>query len=319
MMGSGSPNAEDIEKAEAALAEALRLKRWRARTVIHDLALEFRAAKNRHFDPGETVLHIKARDHGAPLRMLCGQSFIDALLSRAPEPVAFDALSPEDVGLLLEHVMTPTLEAFEKAFGAAIEIESVERFGGSRPLGDMWLDAEAQGKVFRFNIATQSPNTARALAAYVQLLEQSGPGAAAGLSVAIGPVHLSKADIEALTTGDEMMLEGATLEKLMGAVVLDDDMIWPIALIDGGIVVEGALQEIDANLANASPDKRLPILFLVGVTGEASAMKRGDRIPLQRVEEKRMVLRVGSHVLGRAGLVNLPEGLAIRFFGKEGT
>lgn len=319
MIGSGTPNTDEIEMAQTALSDAMRLKRWRAHLSVQDLALEFKAAKHRYFDQGETVLHIKARDHGAPLRVLCGQSFIDALLSRAPEPVSFDSLSPDDAGLLLEHVLTPQLEAFEKAYGAAIEIDSVERFGGARPLGDMWFEAEAQSKVFRFNMDMQSHKTARALTTFVQGLEQVGPVAAAGLSVAIGPVHLSKADIDALTSGDEMMLEGATLEKLLGAVVLDDDMIWPIALIDGGIVVEGALQEINTNFENASSNTLLPILFLVGVTGEASPMKRGDRIPLQRVDEKRMVLRVGSRVLGRAGLVNLPEGLAIRFFGKDGT
>ena len=298
------------------MREAFARRRWRLRFSLQDLVLELRATRKRGFEPMEALAVLRGLHDGIPVEIVAPVQLIDVVLSRAPDPVTLDQLSPDDAGLLFEHVMTAQIEALEAQSGSVLSIARIERLIEQRSVGDLWIEIDAGGRVYPVNIGMASGQFANHLADYISALDKVGPPGLAGMPVTIGPVYLARREVDELAAGDELLLDGATLDKLTGAILLDDTLNWPISLIDGGIVVDGALREIELPSVRGE-ETILPVFFMVGVTGAAAAMQTGERIALQRVEEKRMVLRIGEQVLGRAGLVNLPEGLAIRFFGKE--
>jgi hypothetical protein len=281
---------------------------------VQDLRIEVQGSRERVFEPGQRLATLHGLIGGSAAEITLPEALVDAILGRAPEALALAALEPQDAALLFEHLVTEQVEALEKASGLALRFERLES-GGKAVIGGGWFEVAALDQVFPLHVAIQSQRVAEALASTVFEQDRIGPGVIPGMTVAIGPVNLARSEIDALQSGDEVLLEGATLDRLVGAVLLDERHYWPIQLVDGGIVVDGGLTE--AMLA-AEGSRPVQAFFVVGTTAEASAMKLGDRIPLQRVEEKRMVLRLGDRIIGRAGLVSLQDGLAVRFFGRDG-
>jgi hypothetical protein len=299
---------------ETRLAEALRGRRWRLRSAVQDLRFEVQGSRERVFDAGQTLATIHAAMGGRGCEIVTDASLVDAILARAPEPVSLATLDAHDAALMLEHLLTEQIEATERATGLSIRLDRVDRGGAASGRG-AWAEIVLPDSVVPLRISLGDRAVAEKLASAVFALDREGPGVVPGMAVAIGPVNLSRAEIAALQAGDEVLLEGATLDRLVGAVLLDERHFWPIMLIDGGIVADGALAEATISGEGNSP---VQAFFTVGVTAESSPMRRGDRMPLQRVEERRMVLRLGDRIIGRAGLVSLADGLAIRFFGRDG-
>lgn len=296
------------------LVDAMRGRRWRIRTGVQDFRFEVQGSRDRRFEPGQSLTTLYGTMAGARAELVIPEVLVDALLGRAPEGVTLASLDHHDAALLFEHVLTEHVEATEAATDLPIRFERLERGGAAGP-GGAWFEVAALDTVFPLHLTIQSQRVAEALASTVFDLDRLGPGVIPGMTVAIGPVNLTRDDLDALQPGDEVLLEGASLDRLVGAVLLDERHYWPIMLIDGGIVVDGPLVEADLRGDGGRP---LSVFFVVGITAESSPMRKGDRMPLQRVDEKRMLLRLGDRVLGRAGLVNLSEGLAVRFFGQDG-
>jgi hypothetical protein len=295
--------------ADETMNMAFRSPRWRLRFSVQDLGFDVRSGRGTLSD-AEDMLDI-AGQCGASTFLLCVPALLlDALLSRAPEAVTIESLSPEDGALLCEHVLSSALNAVEKSVGEAICFTSIDRRPLAPRLGEIPLQVDVQGRSFPVGLTVQSPDLRERLAQQIATLSQTGPSAVPGMAVAIGPVRLGRDDIDALVVGDQFLLDGATIERLQGGVLLDESLYWPIEIIDGGLQVTGTLTALDPPGASRYAD--ISLFFYVGLTGEASAMKRGDRVPLQRVDEKRMFLKIGEEVIGRGSLVNLPEGIAVR-------
>ena len=311
MIGSGTSPGEGISNTR--LADALRGRRWRLRTGIGDLRFEVQGSRDRRFEPGQPLATLHGTIGGARAEITLAEAFVADVLARAPDPVTLAALEPGDAALMAEHLLTEHVEALEAAVALPIRFERLER-GGVAGVSGAWFEIATADSVFPVHVAIQSARVAEALASVVFELDRQGPGVVPGMVVAIGPVNLTRADLDALAPGDELLLEGATLDRLAGAVLLDERHYWPIQLVDGGIVADGPLREADIRGDAGRP---LQLFFVVGNTAEGAAMRPGDRMPLQRVEERRMVLRLGDRILGRAGLVTVQEGLAVRILGRD--
>lgn len=314
MSGLNTPLGTSSTRSGGRLGEAMRGRRWRIRTGVQDFRFDVQGSRDRRFEEGDPLATLQGNLGGAACEIVLPEALVEALLQRAPEATSLAALDPHDAALLFEHVMTELIEGFEADTALPVMIQRLER-GGSAGANAAWFEIATNDTVHPIALHVQGTRVAEQLTNRLAELDRVGPGVIPGMNVGIGPMKLTREDIDALQSGDEVLLEGASLDRLVGAVLLDERHYWPIMLVDGGIVVDGGLTEAVLAAGRTEP---LDAFFIVGVTAEPAAMRRGDRMPLQRVDEKRMVLRLGDRILGRAGLVNVKEGLAVRFFGRDG-
>jgi Type III flagellar switch regulator (C-ring) FliN C-term len=293
-----------------------RLPRWRLRFGVRDLVFELRADVGQNAF-NEASFEIAMDCAGSPVTLTAPARLIDAVLARAPDPVSLAVLSAEDAGLMLDHLLSPVLEALEGALNAPLQILKLSRRSQQRVQDEVLLQIEAEGTTAAIGLRISDPSLRARISVEIRALDAKGPPAQAGMKVAIGPVHLHPDDVAALGTGDQLLLDGANVGRLKGAVFLDETFYWPIEIIDGGIQAAGPLTSAASTPDSGSQAADIPVFFHVGLTGDGGLMNPGDRLTLQRLDDKRMTLNVGRVVIGRGSLVNLPEGIAVRVTEKE--
>ena len=107
----------------------------RAWTALAGLAVEGRmtlagegfayAARSPHADPSARGTVVDLRVDGAGLRLAMNADPLDWLLDEAAGPVDAASLGPARAALVLEHLLTPDLEALEDAGGPSIAVGTV--------------------------------------------------------------------------------------------------------------------------------------------------------------------------------------------------
>ena len=302
--GNASSGLAYSEQARRDLAP-FASKRWRLRLGVQDLTLAFRAGNDL---PEADVVEISGHIGTSPFRLAMPGDLVDALLSRAPESYSLAQLVPDDAALLMEHLVSAALDAAEQAMRMPIRLDRIEKAFEPLPHHAIPLAIDVADRRFAAALIVHDPSISTKLAIEIERIATEGPGAVAGMPVSIGPIRVHEDDIATLTPGDQLLLDGASVERLQGGVMLDEANYWPIEIVDGAIRVAGAL----LTLPPLTRDRMVPVFLHVGLTGDASPMKTGDRVPMQRLDPRGMVLASPTAVLGKGALVNLPEGIAIR-------
>lgn len=278
--------------------------RWRLRFALHDLALQLGAGRD-HLDASADPYDIVGTCGGHAFQLGMPAHLLDALLSRAPEPMTAASLSAEDGALMLEHILTEPLARLEAVLKASITFLHIARRTSPPAMDAIPLSLEAQGQRFALDLSLDHLALRDQLEAEIARLDIDGPGAVPGMAVAVGPVYLAAEDIPGLAAGDHLLLDGATAAALRGAVFLDETLYWPVELSGGGLTVLGALKGVPNDLRIA------PVFLHVGTTAEASTMDRGVRLGLRTPEDNCLALRIGNRTIGIGNLTERPEGIAI--------
>lgn len=282
--------------------------RWRLRFSFHDLALQLGAGRDQ-LDASADPYDLVGTCGGHDFRLGMPANLLDALLSRAPDPVNATALSAEDGALLLEYILTKPLVQLEKALTAPVVLRQMARRASLPAMDAVPLSLEAQGQRFTLDLSLDHPALRDQLEAQIARIEMAGPGAVPGMAVAVGPVYLAADEIPDLAAGDHLLLDSATAAALRGAVFLDETLYWPVELSGGGVTVLGALKGVP------NDPRVAPVFLHVGVTAEVSPMERGARVGLRTPEDNRFSLRIGNRKIGIGNLTERPEGIAIHVSG----
>lgn len=282
--------------------------RWRLRFAVYDLGLQLGAGRD-NLDASADPYDIVGKCGGHDFRLGMPANLLDALLSRAPDPVNATALSAEDGALLLEYILTEPLVQLEKALTAPVVLREMARRTSPPAMDAIPLSLEAQGQRFTLDLSLDHPALRDQLEAEIARIEMAGPGAVPGMAVAVGPVYLAADDIPDLAAGDHLLLDGATAAALRGAVFLDEALYWPVELSGGGLTVLGSLKGVpnDPRIA--------PVFLYVGVTAEGSTMDRGARVGLHTPDDNRLSLKIGNRTIGIGNLAERPEGITIHVSG----
>lgn len=305
-----------FEEAAAACADALQRSTATLACLDPALDLELLAIQRDRATAPQSPIEIRGRLGDRDVRIETDRHLVEELLSHLPDEELLDSLGAADTALLLEHLLTDTMNGLEEVLGVAA---SLERVGRPPRAAEAAFHFEAVTPAGRYPLAVEIDDPAvmaRIADALAPFAAPDGGDAHAPrqLEIVIGPVSLAPEDAEALAPGDQIVLDEARGDQVQGTLNVAGRPLFAITIKGPQATLVSAID------APSSPTGGLVAIGFVFGRREVSARDLRDLAPGSTLDFAKLGSNVveivdGATVIGRGELMRVDGAIGVRITG----
>ena len=230
--------------------------------------------------------------------MVLPDALVAAMLEQAPEPLAWENLTPEDAALVLECLMGDVFKALEDRLGLPTSLECIIPTAGVTDGQALTFEILVPGASYPCAAFLSGREPRGRLAQELLRIVDLGPAIMPGALLAVGPIELGVDELGDLEPGDTIVIEGATTEALQGEFLFADGSGRPVRIESGSAVI------IDAELITpVQMSRRGCVELLVGTASAPVSPEIGAAVPFRSFEDGRVRLRSAGQVIAFGELV----------------
>ena len=236
-----------------------------------------------------------------------------ALTAGLPDAPDLDDLAPDDAALVVEHALTPGIEAAEADLGESIRVEGIEDGPMVTELQPfpvaVWADK-------RRHVARAVVGSALHMRILIEWLSDRDMGdefdAGPVTRVEIGPIVLRADDWAGIEPGDALSIGTEPGVNLKGRLVRPTGRTLPVEIDTGHVVASGALAE---PVPAAAPGGEVSLGVGIGTVRltptHLSRARSGARFIMERNEANACALLIGDAVVARGALTLIDGQLGV--------